>query len=146
MHTPSPNVYAYINSILKVHAMNQSANCQRIWCVYFSVLIKLDAPFIIHHLNPIVVELCCSTQNKAEESGIQRLCKLYNIEWYTHIQPPHRASVQMQNKRAHTYAQIHIILPPPEHLTIIYLSRWFNFSRDLCFVMMTIIGWSIFLT
>lgn len=29
-------------------------------------------------------------------------------------------------------------------LTIIYLSCWFNFSQDLCFVMMTIIGWNKF--
>lgn len=50
----------------------------------------------------------------------------------------------MNNADTHASTSYIVLMPLQTSLAIIYLSCWFNFSGDLCFVMMTIIGWSTF--
>lgn len=110
----------------------------RYFAAYSRVLIMLDAPFIIHNLNPIIVTR--ETNGKQyEESGTQTVCKTYNINNVEFFSVFYK----------HTYANAHKrecidVAAACRSDNIIYLSCWFNFSRDLCIVMMTIIGWSVF--
>lgn len=78
-------------------------------------------------------------ENNGEESGTWTVYKSYNMN-------KRRLSLSLALTHTHTYQNIVLAsaFQTSLALTIIYLSCWFNFSRDLCFVMMTIIGWDIF--